>query len=198
MFGDGKLRERLIAETRGLPIALPGFVDDRDYLARALASCDMYVSAMADETFGISVIEAQASGLPVVGVASGAMPARVPSGLGLLGPVDDVAAMAANVQAVWARGAGAMGAAARAHVVSRFSWERTFNQLIGEVYPAAMEHAAQRRARRLGWLGGLCLPCRRQWGKAEEKMRGCSPSRSHIVSRREGGGSPSSCLISLS
>lgn len=153
MLGDGKLRARLIEETRGLPIALPGFVDDRDELARALASCDMYVSAMADETFGISVIEAQASGLPVVGVASGAMPARVPSGLGLLGPVDDVAAMAANVQAVWARGAGAMGAAARAHVVNRFSWERTFNQLIGDVYPAAMDNAAQRRARKLGWLG---------------------------------------------
>jgi hypothetical protein len=48
-------------------------------------------------------------------------------------------------QAPWAR--------PRGHVVSRFSWERTFNQLIGEVYPAAMEHAAQRRARRLGWLG---------------------------------------------
>ena len=153
MFGDGKLREKLIRETAGLPIALPGFIDDRAYLARALASCDMYVSAMADETFGISVIEAQASGLPVVGVASGAMPARVPSGLGLLGPVDDVGAMAANVQAVWARGARGMGAAARAHVVNRFSWERTFNQLIGDVYPAAMAHAAQRRAKRLGWLG---------------------------------------------
>jgi glycosyltransferase involved in cell wall biosynthesis len=153
MFGDGKLREKLIHETRGLPIALPGFVDDREYLARALASCDMYVSAMADETFGISVIEAQASGLPVVGVASGAMPARVPGGLGLLGPVDDVAAMAANVQAVWARGAGAMGAAARAHVVNRFSWERTFNQLLSEVYPAAMLRAAERRSARRGWLG---------------------------------------------
>ncbi|MDE1916433.1 MAG: glycosyltransferase [Sphingomonadales bacterium] len=153
LFGDGKLRERLIEETRGLPIALPGFVDDREDLARALASGDIYVSAMADETFGISVIEAQASGLPVVGVASGAMPARVPSGLGLLGPVDDVAAMAANVQAVWARGAQGMGAAARAHVLSRFSWERTFNQLIGDVYPAAMARAAQRQAGRFGWLG---------------------------------------------
>jgi glycosyltransferase involved in cell wall biosynthesis len=51
-------------------------------LAAWLASADLYVSAMADETFGISVIEAQASGLPVVGVAAGAMVDRVPSGLG--------------------------------------------------------------------------------------------------------------------
>jgi glycosyltransferase involved in cell wall biosynthesis len=34
MFGDGKLRDRLVRETAGLPIALPGFVDDRDMLAR--------------------------------------------------------------------------------------------------------------------------------------------------------------------
>ena len=40
-------------------------------LAAWLASADLYVSAMADETFGISIIEAQASGLPVVGVAAG-------------------------------------------------------------------------------------------------------------------------------
>ncbi|NBC37105.1 glycosyltransferase [Novosphingobium sp. FSY-8] len=145
MFGDGKLRDRLIAETRGMAVALPGFVDDRRYLARALASSDIYVSAMADETFGISVIEAQAAGLPVVGVASGAMPARVPAGLGYLGPVDDVEAMAAHVQAVWAGGAAAMGARARAHVVERFSWERTFNRLLADVYPAAMARAAQRR-----------------------------------------------------
>ena len=43
---------------------------------------DIYVSAMADETFGISVIEAQASGLPVVGVAAGAMVDRVTRGDG--------------------------------------------------------------------------------------------------------------------
>ena len=98
---------------------------------------------MADETFGISVVEAQASGLPVVGVASGAMIDRVPPGLGLLGPVDDAAAMAANVARVWSSDRTTIAARARAHA-EQFRWERTFEQLFDEIYPRAIAHAALR------------------------------------------------------
>lgn len=151
MMGDGKLREQLIRETEGMPVVLPGFVADRNELAIALASSDIYVSAMADETFGISVVEAQASGLPVVGVASGAMPARVPPGLGFLGAVDDVATMARHVQDVWNGDRLGMGHAARAHVAQRFSWEKTFNHLIGRVYSVALASAAARARPRSVW-----------------------------------------------
>jgi len=149
MVGDGKLRDRMIAEAKGLSIAFPGFEKDRPALARALASSDIYVSAMADETFGISVLEAQAAGLPVVGVASGAMPARVPSGLGLLGKVDDTTEMAANVAKLWQSGdAPAMGETARAMVVSSFGWNRTFLTLFEEIYPHALAASAERLARK--------------------------------------------------
>jgi len=144
MIGDGKLRERLVAESAGLPIAFMGFVHDRDVLARALASSDIYVSGMADETFGISIVEAQASGLPVVGVASGAMIDRVPAGLGLLGPVDDTQAMADHVVALWRGDHEAVGIAARAHVEARFSWNRTFERLLSDIYPKAIQNAALR------------------------------------------------------
>ena len=156
LIGDGKLRDRLVEDARGLPIALPGFETNRARLARALASSDIYVSAMADETFGISVVEAQASGLPVVGVASGAMLDRVPPALGRLGPVDDVQAMADNVVAVWREGATAIGAAARAHVLERYSWARTFELLFGEIYPRAFAHARRRVVSGRGWrYGGI-------------------------------------------
>lgn len=148
MIGDGKLREQLMAESRDLPIAWPGFEQDRGGLARALASADLYVSAMADETFGISVLEAQAAGLPVIGVASGAMPDRVPPGLGLLGPVDDMAAMADHVAQLWRSDHRAVGRAARAHVEAHFSWRRTFERLLGEVYPKALARAATRQSPR--------------------------------------------------
>lgn len=157
LIGDGKLRGKLMREAQGLPIAFPGFERNRAELARALASSDIYVSAMADETFGISVLEAQACGLPVVGVASGAMPDRVPSGLGLLGPVDDVEAMARNVVALAAGNPAAVGAAARAHVEDKFSWHATFGHLFGEIYPKAIERAMNRVANReaglFGYLG---------------------------------------------
>ncbi|MDP3550688.1 MAG: glycosyltransferase [Novosphingobium sp.] len=144
MIGDGKLREALCDEARGMQVAFPGFMADREALARALASADVYVSAMADETFGISIVEAQASGLPVVGVSSGAMPERIVPGTGLLVDVDDAAAMAAAVMRVWQGEREAMAQAARAHVAGRFEWHQTFEQLFGEVYPRALASARAR------------------------------------------------------
>lgn len=148
LIGDGKLRAPLMEAARGLPIAFPGFEKDRAELARALASSDIYVSAMADETFGVSVLEAQASGLPVIGVSGGAMPDRVPAGMGLLGPVDDVATMADNVARVWAGDPRGMGQAARDMVAARYGWTRTFQRLFDEVYPNALAVSADRVERR--------------------------------------------------
>ena len=165
MLGHGKLRETLIAETAGLRVHLPGFIEERAQLAVALASADIYVSAMAAETFGLSVVEAQASGLPVVGVASGAMPARVPAGLGLLGPVDDTAAMAGNVQRIWRGDCAGMGQAARRYAADRYSWDRVFERLLDEVYVNALRAARMRNetpARRFGLRTPSGEP-RRRW-----------------------------------
>jgi alpha-1,6-mannosyltransferase len=96
---------------------------------------------MADETFGISIIEAQASGLPVVGVAAGAMIDRVSNEVGRLGPVGDSAAMAANILSVWNGNRRAMADQARAHAL-QFSWDSSMEALFGRVYPAAFEHRA--------------------------------------------------------
>lgn len=157
LIGDGKLREQLREEARGLHIALPGFETDRRALARALASCDIYVSGMANETFGISVLEAQASGLPVVGVTSGAMMDRVPEGSGLLGPVDDAEAMAANVVRVWRGDYQAMRARSLAIANAHTRWEQTFAQLFDKEYAAALAARDARRARRFGPLSQRAL-----------------------------------------
>lgn len=150
LMGDGKLRAQLQEEARGLPIAFPGYEADRTALARALASSDIYVSGMADETFGISVLEAQASGLPVVGVASGAMVERVPVGTGLLGPAGDVEAMAANVARAWHEGYQTKRAGSLALAASHNRWRQTFEQLINVEYAAALAARDARCTRSFG------------------------------------------------
>jgi alpha-1,6-mannosyltransferase len=142
LIGDGPLREQF-SGLEAERIFAPGFCRDRDDLAAWLASADLYVSAMADETFGISVIEAQASGLPVVGVAAGAMVDRVPDGLGLVGDVDDAAVMAANIMAVLDGEVAEMGRLARAHAL-QFSWDQSMERLFGRVYRSALARAAAR------------------------------------------------------
>lgn len=144
LLGDGPLREQFIDREKERIFA-PGYCRDRDDLAAWLASADLYVSGMADETFGISVIEAQASGLPVVGVASGAMVDRVPTGLGLVGEVDDPTVMASNILNVLSGDIRAMGERARAHAL-QFSWEQSMERLFGQLYPIARQRAASRAA----------------------------------------------------
>jgi alpha-1,6-mannosyltransferase len=142
LIGDGPLREQFAGRTSERIFA-PGYCSDRSDLAAWLASADLYVSAMADETFGISVIEAQASGLPVVGVAAGAMVDRVPQGLGLIGDVDDAGVMASNIMAVLTSDKRSMSERAREHAL-QFSWEESMARLFGRVYRTALARAAAR------------------------------------------------------
>ncbi len=153
LLGEGPLRQD-IAALGDERIVMPGYVANRAELARWLASADIYVSAMADETFGISIIEAQASGLPVVGVGAGAMIDRVTEAVGRLGPVGDAGAMAANILAVWDSDHRALGQQARAHALD-FGWERSMEALFGRVYPAAF---AQRAERRMSQTAGARVP----------------------------------------
>jgi len=135
LLGEGPLKGE-IAGLGDPRIILPGYVKCRAQLASWLASADIYASAMAHETFGISILEAQASGLPVIGIAAGAMLDRVTGAMGRLGPINDASAMAANILSVWNSDRSRIASAARAHAL-QFSWDRSMEKLFGEVYPAA-------------------------------------------------------------
>lgn len=135
LIGEGPLKAEISAlgDER---IVITGYMKSRAELARWLASADIYVSGMADETFGVSIVEAQASGLPVVGVAAGAMIDRVTDRIGRLGRVGDAAQMAANILELWNGDRRAMGEEARACALE-YSWESSMDALFGRVYPAA-------------------------------------------------------------
>ena len=141
LIGEGPLKAE-IAALRDDRIVMPGYLKDRAELARWLASADVYVSAMADETFGVSIVEAQASGLPVVGVSAGAMLDRVTDATGRLGPVGNSAAMARNILAVWHGDRASMAEHAQANAL-QFSWDSSMEALFGTVYPAALAARAE-------------------------------------------------------
>lgn len=70
LFGDGPERARMEARAEALGIRgdvlFAGFVKERVALARALASSDVLLHACPFETFGLSLVEALSTGLPVI------------------------------------------------------------------------------------------------------------------------------------
>lgn len=70
VVGDGPARGSLEARFAGRPVVFTGYLRGED-LAAAYASADHFVFVGANETLGNVVLEAMASGLPVVAPASG-------------------------------------------------------------------------------------------------------------------------------
>jgi phosphatidylinositol alpha 1,6-mannosyltransferase len=108
-------------------------------LARIYASLDVFAHTGPFETFGQTIQEAAASGLPVVAPAAGGPLDLVTEGVtGHLVPPGDGDALAAAVTALAADPPrrAAMGAAARQKVLGR-SWSALTDELIGHYYAVA-------------------------------------------------------------
>jgi alpha-1,6-mannosyltransferase len=108
---------------------------DNHQLAGYLASVDAFVPAGVHETFGLVVLEAMACGRPVVAMRAGALPELVDDGVGILAePHDDAeiaaASLAGAIGTLYERDLAALGAAARRHVESNYSWTRALQGLM--------------------------------------------------------------------
>ena len=130
------------AARRALPGAL--FVGQRqgEVLARIYASLDIFVHAGPHDTFGNTLQEAAASGLPVVAPAAGGPLDLVDNGAtGFLVEPGDARALADAVAVLTgsAELRAAQGAAARLAVLDR-SWPARCDELIGH-YNAVLGHA---------------------------------------------------------
>ena len=132
VIGAGPARRSL---ERSLAKCAPTFLGwlDGDELADAYAALDIFAHTGTEETFGQTLQEAMASGVPVVAPARGGPLDLVAPGLNgmLYGPEDDaglraaVAALSADAeQRRW------MGTAARAGVERR-TWELLGDELVG-------------------------------------------------------------------
>ena len=130
--------EGLVADLGlGDAVRLLGFVADQD-LPALYNAADLFllVSRRYDllvEGFGISIVEASASGLPVIAGRSGGIPDAVRDGeTGFVVDPDDPAAVAAAVIRLLGDAAlrRRMGAAGRAAVETFYNWDRVVADLL--------------------------------------------------------------------
>lgn len=96
MVGDGPDRADAEEEVRHRKLDdRVNFLGKIESVAPLLASADLFLLPSSTESFGLSALEALASGVPVVGSDAGGMPEVVRNGeTGILCPVGDVEGMA--------------------------------------------------------------------------------------------------------
>jgi glycosyltransferase involved in cell wall biosynthesis len=143
IVGDGPARpdlERLFANT---PTVFTGYLRDDD-LANAYAAADVFVFPAANETLGNVVLEAMASGLPVVAPHSGGVLDHVVAGeTGLLFEPESQDSLVATVGELIANQdyARQLGEAGRARVENR-SWSVVLDRLLDEYASIINERAS--------------------------------------------------------
>lgn len=143
IVGEGPLRPRLERQAAGDPrVAFLGPLEYGEDLAKIYASADVFTLPSPNETFNLAVLEALASGIPVVGVQQGGPVNLVHPGFGALAEPGNAADLAAKVEKVVAEKNGGVRTC-RQYVEQNFSWERTFKRLLsiyGEVLAVRNGH----------------------------------------------------------
>ena len=119
-----------------------------DEIAGFYAGHDIYVQSPIIDNMPTSVIEAYASGLPVVSTEAGGVPAILTDGVhGLLAPVDDHEALAARILDLLADPSRARTLAARAFDGCReYTWPAVRDQWLAVYRAAARRSDAPERA----------------------------------------------------
>jgi len=129
LIGEGSERARLqtLASGFGLNEAIR-FLGERADVPELLASCDLVVLASVHEGLPMALLEAMASGKPVVATRVGSVPDLVQNGYtGLLVPPDDPTALAEALEVLVADGnqRQKLGEQAREHVQTRYDFDLT-------------------------------------------------------------------------
>jgi len=151
MVGDGPDRVDAEAEARDLGVQdKVFFLGKIDAVAPLLAGADLFLLPSSSESFGLSALEALATGVPVIGTKVGGLPEVIREGeTGMLRQVGDIEAMAAAALEIlrdrnrWHR----MSTLAAADARERFS----LDAIVGEYeafykYALALPSTASRKA----------------------------------------------------
>ena len=128
VYGDGPHRRELEILAAGAPVHFHGFVSSRPLLSRRIALADVALSVCPGETFGLAVLEALASGTPVVTADVGGARELVDETCGEWA-APTPAAIADAVLRLAARPHRLTRAAARARA-EQFPWSRSVDAML--------------------------------------------------------------------
>jgi glycosyltransferase involved in cell wall biosynthesis len=115
-------------------------------LCPVLEWADLAILPSHAESFGLSIAEAQAAGLPVISCKTGAVPEIVDDGsTGWLVETGDTEALASAVLAAMSEPelAFRMGMAGRERIATKFTWEATARQMMDGLLRQTSQNRAQ-------------------------------------------------------
>ncbi len=128
LIGAGPREPRLRALAEGLQVRWIPFRRNREDVADLLAACDLYIAPGPAETFGLSALEAMASGTPVLAVDAGGVADRIrSSGAGAVYSLGDSAACAEAATAMLTGDLRGLGQVARSFAEREHSWSHAFD-----------------------------------------------------------------------
>ena len=114
-------------------------------LSEAFASCDLFLFPSTTDTFGNVLLEAMASGVPVMGADVGPTRELLAPGRGWLVPPGDARALAERIAAVVSDPDAMREAAARAFAFAATQrWEAVWTALLDDYARVIADHAASR------------------------------------------------------
>jgi alpha-1,6-mannosyltransferase len=138
LVGDGPSRRRLQRRAGSEHLYWLPFQQDRDRLADLLAAVDLAVSPCSIETFGLSALEALASGTPLLSADRGGVAETVGrSGAGATFASGDAGALADQATALLLGDLAALGAKGRQYAEADHGWDAVLDRIF-DVYRSVL------------------------------------------------------------
>jgi alpha-1,6-mannosyltransferase len=138
LVGDGPSRRRLQRRAGSERLYWLPFQQDRDRLADLLAAVDLAVSPCSIETFGLSALEALASGTPLLSADRGGVAETVGrSGAGATFASGDAGALADQATALLLGDLAALGAKGRQYAEADHGWDAVLDRIF-DVYRSVL------------------------------------------------------------
>ena len=130
LVGDGPSRQRLRRQPGSDRFVWLPFQSDRERLADLMAAADLYVAPCSLETFGLSALEALASGTPVLTADRGGVAETVSrSGAGAHFLSGDRGSLVEAATALMSSNLDPLSARGRAYVEAHHGWDQVLERL---------------------------------------------------------------------